>query len=212
MKREINVLIADDHKLLLQSMASVLEGFDYVRKVVTCVNYTELSNSLSQQVPDVIFLDINMPPNDGLNICKEIKQQYPNLYVIILTSHTEQARINAAQLSGADAYFIKSVEIEAIDRHLRNFINGAAPTFVTEGFSYVAEEQATYYTQLLNNDVLTPREKQIAELLVQGKHHSHITGTLNISYDTFKTHRSNILGKLGFKSVPELISALYLNK
>jgi DNA-binding NarL/FixJ family response regulator len=212
MTREINVLIADDHKLLLQSMASVLAGFEYVASVKTCTNLAELSQSLQQQIPQVLFLDINLPPDDGLSICREIKLKYPSIYVIILTSHTEQARINSAQLNGANAYFIKSVDIEAIDGHLRNYLNGTAPAFVTEGFSQVAEEQATYYTQLLNNNILTPREKQIAELLVQGKHHSYITSTLNISYDTFKTHRSNVLSKLGFKSVPELISALFLHK
>lgn len=211
MNSAMNVLIADDHKLLLQSFSAVLAGFSYVKEVRTCLSYQGLEKALEQQVPDVLFLDINLPPNNGLAICKDVRKQYPYIHIIILTSHTEQARIKEAQNNGANAYFIKSVDIDVVDRHLRKLMAGGPMAFVIEGLGDVVEEQQAYYTNVLNHEQLTPREKQIAELLVQGKDHSYIARVLNISYDTFKTHRTNILGKLGYKSVPELISSVYRN-
>lgn len=209
MKTEISILIADDHKLLLQSLAAVLAEFSYVKSVQTCSTYQQIQEKFKVGVPDVVFLDINLPPDDGLVICKELKDRYPDLYIIILTSYTEQGRINVAKQNGANAYFNKAVEIDALDMHLQNFLKGNAPTFVMEGFSHVEEERAHYYTNVLNNPQLTPREKQIAELLVLGKSHHDVINSLNISYDTFKTHRSNILHKLGCKSVAELITSAY---
>ena len=209
MKTEISILIADDHKLLLQSLAAVLGEFSYVKSVETCSSYQQIQEQFKEGVPDVIFLDINLPPHDGLAICRELRDKYPDLYIIILTSYSEQGRINVAKQNGANAYFNKAVEIEALDLHLQNFIKGNAPAFAMEGFSHVEEERAHYYTNVLGNPQLTPREKQIAELLVLGKGHQDVTKSLNISYDTFKTHRTNILHKLGCKSVAELITSAY---
>ena len=97
MERVLDVVIADDHKLLLQSFASVLQSFEYVHAVTMCSNYDELKQALSINEAQVLFLDLHFPPNDGLSICKELRAVYPNLYIIILTSYTERLRIDAAR-------------------------------------------------------------------------------------------------------------------
>lgn len=212
MHKGIQVLIADDHKLLLNSFAAVLNSFTYVQSVDTCSNLSELRNALDKQIPDVVFLDLNLPPNNGLDICAELRKQYKNLCIIILTSYTEHARVKAAEQNGANAYFIKSVEIEAVDQYLRDWIGGKAPAFVTKGIDMVAEQAPEYKrNDFAAASPLTPREKEIAGLIVSGKEHAEITQLLNISYDTYKTHRSNILQKLGLKNVAELVSYSYKN-
>lgn len=209
----IHILIADDHKVLLKSFSMVLAGFGYVKSVSTCSNYSELTDAFAKQVPDVIFLDLNLPPNNGLEICSELRRKYKSLCIIILTSYTEHARVHAAKMNGANAYFIKSVEIEVIDQYLTDWLTGKQRDFVTEGVDSVAEPLAEYRRDPFTSTVLlTPREKEIAKLIVSGKEHAEITQALAISYDTYKTHRTNILQKLGLKNVAELVSFTYQNK
>lgn len=213
MSEAIHILIADDHKVLLKSLSTVLASFPYVKSVSTCSNYNELTDAFKLQVPDVIFLDLNLPPNNGLEICSELRRKYKTLCIIILTSYTEHARIHAAKRNGANAYFIKSVDIEVIDQYLMDWIAGKQGNFVTEGVDSVAEPLPEYKRDPFASTVLlTPREKEIANLIVSGKDHAEITQALGISYDTYKTHRTNILQKLGLKNVAELVSYTYQNK
>lgn len=202
----LNILIADDHKILLKSLSTVLSGFPYVKSVRTCSNYADLMREFAAEVPDVLFLDLNLPPNNGLEICAELRKKHSSLCIIILTSYTEQERVKAAKRNGANAYFIKSVDMDVVDQYLQNYIQGKENGYTTEGVNPIAEPLPEYKTDRFgSNELLTPREKEIAALLVLGKEHPEVTNLLGISYDTYKTHRSNILHKLGLKNVAELV-------
>jgi len=212
MRKGIRVAVTDDHKILLGSLAAVLGQLVFIDSVETCSTYGELQQLMRKMPPDVLFLDLNMRPYNGLVICSEMRKRYPQLCIVILTSYDEQLMILEAEKSGANAYFAKSVDVEVIERFLQNYYNGVLQDFVVEVPGLKPKFKSSFPTDpfILNNK-LTAREKEIFGMLAVGMNHKEVIGKLDISYDTFKTHRTNILQKLELKSTIELVQYAMIN-
>lgn len=205
----INVLIAEDHTLFARLVASMLEDSDDINVVGIAPNGEEALSMLGDHKVDVILLDINMPKIDGMEATKRIVKEYPNLRIIILSSHTEAWVIQKALKSGASGYLTKFVESAEVTEAIKT---------VSKGESYFCKTSLdAIMKNLVNQDnqaspseqykALTNREKQILQLISKEFKTSEIAEQLSISFRTVETHRKNILHKLGAKNTVGLIKA-----
>lgn len=197
MKKPVKILIADDHKLMLEGLATLIqsiEGFELSGKVNSGKALLEsLQNSAS--LPDICIVDIEMPDMDGVEAVRQIRRQFPDLKVMALTMHNESHFVSRMIAAGADGYLLKNVEREVFIDSILKILAGHA--FVTAGVSTTKTRD--------ESDVLTQREKQILKLIVQGKTNKEIATELFISDRTADTHRTNIKRKLKLSSLAQLI-------
>lgn len=189
------ILIVDDHPLVSDGIASMLNGYDYLHIVNSCKTGQEALELLKKEKPDVILLDINLPDINGLELCSIIKKQKINTKVIILTSINEAAIISQTLSQGADGYLLKNMEkielLDAIDSVMSNkmYVSHSANEKLLENYSSLKDAASQAI-------VLTRREKEILNLLNNGMNGPQIATTLYISSYTVESHRKNLMQKL----------------
>ena len=174
-----------------------------------------LLNWAKQTKPDVVVMDISMPELNGLEATRQILKALPRTEVLILTLHESEQLIRRVVESGARAYVLKSdagrnlVEgVAALGRH-KGFFSSKVATVVVE--SHLKRGKTTGRTKRYR-DLLTPREREVVQLLAEEKSNKEIAATLRLSVHTVETHRSNIMRKLGTHSLSGLIRYAVRNK
>ena len=206
MKPTLRILAVDDHQLFLQGLSDCLRLLPQVSKVVNGTNIKEMNAILANWIPDIIFLDLNLRDDDGFNICREIKRRYESIFVIILTHYDLKKFVEKAKTCGADAYFIKNTDAEGLAKFIQHYSEGKIREFHVH-IPHVANLQS----DIFKNDLfeltrtLSKREREVMDLIVRGWDHLEIEKLLNITYDTFKSHRASILLKLNVKNIAELV-------
>jgi DNA-binding NarL/FixJ family response regulator len=200
----LRMLIADDHEIVRQGLRSLVESHAGWQVCGEAVDGWDAVHKARELKPDVIALDIGMPNLNGLEAAREILRENPKTKILFLTIYdTEQAVKSAVQI-GAKGLILKSdaarellVAIEAI---LRN-----STYFSSQTSQAVLRPDLRGHRRSAEKDTLTPREKQVIQLLAEGKSTKEVASMLNLSVKTAETHRSNIMGKLGLHSVSELV-------
>lgn len=205
MSPPLRILAVDDHQLFLDGLADCLRCVPEAGEVRTCNNTNDLNNIFRQWTPDIVFLDLNLDGDDGFNICRELRAINRKLYIAILTQYDQQKFIEKARAAGANAYFLKNIDACTLARFLKALSAGKAPDFQAPAPGVEAAGGIFRNDNFEISEKLTRREKEIMQLLVKGCSNEEIGQALRISYDTLKSHRSNILKKLHVKSVAELI-------
>jgi DNA-binding NarL/FixJ family response regulator len=203
----IRILLADDHNILRDGMRLLLErqpGFTVIGEAADGRETVQLAEKLS---PDVIVMDIAMPSLNGIEATRRIVEKHPETGVVILSMHDDESYVIRSLKAGARAYLLKdAVKTELI----------AAIQAVVQGRSYFSPKISRIlqedFVQLLGRrgaedsyDLLTDREREVLQLVAEGKTNKEIANTLNLSLYTVDTHRTHILQKLNLHSVPELI-------
>jgi DNA-binding NarL/FixJ family response regulator len=203
----IRVVVADDHTIIRSGLRMLLEreaGFEVVGEASDGRQAVEMAESLK---PDVIMLDIGMPNLNGIEATRQIVQKLPRTRVVVLSMHSDESYVLKALKSGARGYLLK----DSAESDILNAIRA-----VSEGKAYFSPEISKmlvddYMRQMQQRGVedsyelLTAREREILQLLAEGKSNKDISSALNLSPYTVETHRSNILQKLNLHSLPELI-------
>ncbi len=209
----LQILIADDHEVARRGIRAVLEshpGWEVCAEAKDGREAVELASSLK---PDVILLDIGMPNLNGLEAARQILAISPDVPILILTMHDSDNVIREVLRAGARGFLLKSDAgrdllnaIEALQRQ-RTFFTPRVSQMVLEGFlnreSNDTEEE-TKALQLSSGEVLTAREREVIQLLAEGKTSKEVAVTLNLSVKTAETHRTNLMRKLGLHSVADL--------
>lgn len=199
MKKTFNVLIADDHQMFLDGLRLIFSDIEYLHIVAEARNGKEVVEALREQPIDIAILDINMPEPNGFEVCKLIKQKYPECKMIMLSMYSDENFINEFLKSGAMAYVLKNsgkVELlNAIDSVVKN------EKYISKNLQKTMEPVDGFTKKLM----LTKREIEIISLLVKEKNTNEIAEELFISANTVSTHRKNILHKLGVKNAAGLI-------
>jgi len=205
--RQIRILLADDHTILRTGLKLVLSrqpGFEVVGEAGDGRQALALAESLA---PDVAVLDIGMPNLNGIEAARQIREKLPQTAVVILSMHSDEGYVLRALKAGARAYLLKdSAEADLINA-IKVVTEGKA--FFSPAISRVLVED--YVRQMRERDVedsyelLTSREREILQLLAEGKSNKDVAAMLNLSLYTVETHRGNILEKLNLHSIPELI-------
>jgi DNA-binding NarL/FixJ family response regulator len=195
----ISIFIVDDHYMVIEGIRSLLQHEKNVEWLGHATNAASCLAFLKQQLPDIILLDINLPDKSGIELCKEIKELYPAVHVIGLSTFNQQSFIEKMMTNGASGYVLKN----ATQKELMDSFET-----VMKGRTYLAHEVA----QMLRNNeaaddapVLTRREKEVLELIAEGLTNNEMAERLFVSPSTIDTHRKNLLMKLNAKNTAELV-------
>jgi len=202
MKKKIRILLADDHKLVRQGFRMILlaqPDMDVVGETGNGREAVELARSLK---PDVVIMDVTMPELNGIEATRRIHENSPNIRVLALSVHRDSVYVREIVRAGAEGYLLK----ESADTDLL-----AAVRSVAEGNSYLSPEVSgailkDYRKHATNPlDLLTTREREVLQLIAEGKTNKDIASSLNLSVYTVDGHRTRIMDKLNLHSVGELV-------
>ncbi len=206
---KLRILIADDHEVVRRGLVALLQAHDGWEICGEATDGREAVQKASQLKPDVVILDIGMPGLNGLAATRQLTQQDRHFKVIVLTITDSDQVIREALDAGARGFVLKSdaardlvSAVEAL-QHNRMFFTPRVNDMVLAGFldkGYVAA-----HGEVPRLPKLTPREREVIQLLAEGKSSKEVACVLNLSTKTAETHRSNIMRKLGFHSIRDLV-------
>lgn len=203
----ITVLLADDHAVVRDGLRYLLEAQPDIRVVGDAANGRQAVQLVTQLNPDVAIVDITMPELNGIDATEQIRHLCPSTEVIILSMHANTRHIARALEAGAQGYLIKeSAGIEVV----------TAVRAVTSGHHYLSQTVsdaiiADYVFQRRNSEhtspleSLSPREREVLQLVVEGKSSAEIAAVLNLSPKTVESYRSRLMQKLDIGDLPSLV-------
>ncbi|MCE7058529.1 response regulator transcription factor [Dyadobacter sp. CY343] len=194
----IKILIVDDHPLVLEGLKSLLTDCEGIEVVGTASNAIDAISFLKTNEVDIAFLDINLPDISGIDLCKKIKEQYPNVKTLALSTFNERAYVSRMIQNGASGYLIKSSGKEDILEAIRQVQAGGY-------FMNVNFDQATSSAPPKTVPFLTRREKEVLILIAEGLTNPQIAEQLFVSVTTVNTHRQNLLMKFEVSNTASLI-------
>jgi DNA-binding NarL/FixJ family response regulator len=194
----IKVFITDDHYMVIEGIHSLLQNEKRMEWIGHATNAESCLAFLQQQQPDVILMDINLPDKSGIDLCKEVKQKYPHVFILGLSTFNQQSFIQKMIENGASGYLLKNATSEELVEAIET---------VMLGKTYFSHEAAQ--SILLNKDVnkpmITRRETEVLELISTGMTNIEIAEKLFVSTSTVDTHRKNLLAKFEAKNVASLV-------
>jgi NarL family two-component system response regulator LiaR len=198
----IRVLIVDDHAMVRSGLAAFLEAFDDLELVGEASSGEEAVRLSAALQPDVVLMDLVMPGMDGPAATRAIRERVPRTRVIALTSFPEEELVPRALQAGATSYLLKNVGADELASAIRAARAGRA-TLAPEA-AQVLIQQSTRPTQ--PGSELSPREREVLRLMVQGLSNPQIADRLIVGRSTVKFHVSSILNKLGVQSRTEAVA------
>lgn len=206
----IKILIADDQELIRQSLMIILDNVpDF--EVVDCVaDGIEVMASVKQEKPDVILMDIRMPRMDGVVCTQRIKELYPDIKIIILTTFDDDEYVFNALKFGASGYLLKGISMKELSDAIRKVYNGTAminediASKVVRLFSRMAQSNLAIRVEDELTRDLKPNEWDIIVLVGSGLSNKEISSRLNLSEGTVRNSLSNILSKLDLRDRTQL--------
>ena len=205
--KKLRILLADDHKLMRSGLRLLLERQPDMTVVDEADDGREAVDKASSAKPDVAVLDIGMPNLNGIEACLQITHAHPAIAVVMLSMHSDESYVLRALKAGARAYLLKDSAESDLVRAIHAVAEGKS--FFSPAVSKVLLEDYVRKLQRAGGedsfDLLTPREREILQLVAEGKSNKDIANLLNLSVYTVETHRSNLMQKLNLRSVPELI-------
>jgi two-component system response regulator NreC len=204
---QIRILLSDDHNILRDGMRLLLERQPGFMVVAEASDGRETLDLVQNHQPDVVVMDIAMPNMNGIEATRRIVEKHPGMGVVILSMHYDESYVIRSLKAGARAYLLK----DAVKSELIAAIHAVAEgrSFFSPKISRILQED---YVQALGRkgaddsyELLTGREREILQLVAEGKTNKEIANALNLSLYTVDTHRTHILQKLNLHSVPEVI-------
>ncbi|PYT14925.1 MAG: DNA-binding response regulator [Acidobacteria bacterium] len=205
--KPIRILLADDHTVVRKGLRLLLESQQGFEVIADASDGRETVAMAEQHQPDVVVMDVAMPILNGIEAARQISAKLPRTAIVFLSMHSDEGYVLKALKSGARAYLLKdSAEYDLISA-IKAVNEGKA--FFSPAISKMLVED--YVRQMRERDVedsyelLTTREREILQLLAEGKNNKEVASLLNLSLYTVETHRSNIFQKLNLHSSAELI-------
>ena len=210
----VRILLADDHDVLRHGLRHLIEeqpGWDVCGEATTGREAVEIAK---EKRPDVAVLDISMPELNGLEATRQIKKMLPRTEILIFTMHEDEQLVRDVLAAGARGYLLKTdagrhivAAIDALLHHKPFFTSHVSETML-ESFL----RQAGSPDETPSKGVITGREREIIQLLAEGKSNKKISSMLGISVKTVETHRAAIMRKIGARSVVDIVRYAVRNK
>ena len=194
----IRVMLVDDHALMRKGVASLLAACPDIEVVGEADNGADAVTRVADLMPDLILMDIQMPEMDGLEATRRIKAEHPYLKIVMLTVSEEDRTLFDAIKAGAQGYLLKNMEPDEFLSMVRGISSGEAPISRAMASKILGEFGRRMKAPQPEDPAakLTPREREVLQLLTQGNTNKEIANTLCISENTVKNHLKNILAKL----------------
>lgn len=199
---KIKLILADDHPLIREGFKSLLGKSNAFEVVGEAETGRELIDVVKATSPDIILVDITMPQMNGLDAIEVLRKEFPRLKFMVLTMHEEREYILKALRNGAHGYVLKNTERAELERAIHAVYNGQkyfSPVVTTILAESVGKKEGGEYPEI------TPREKEVLELVAGGRSTKQIADKLKISIRTVESHRINMLKKFDVNNTAELI-------
>jgi two-component system response regulator NreC len=207
MSKKIRILLADDHVLIRAGLRMVVEAQPDLTVVGEAGDGREAVAMAESLKPDVVVMDIGMPGLNGIEAAHQIREKLPDSQIVMLSMHSDEGYVLRALKAGAKAYLLKDSAETDLARAIRaaaegkSFFSPAVGRVLLE--DYVRKLQRTGGED--SYDLLSPREREILQLVAEGKSSKEIANLLNLSVYTVETHRAHVMQKLNLRGIPELI-------
>jgi DNA-binding NarL/FixJ family response regulator len=201
----IRVLLADDHKITREGLRSLLEKQQDMDVVAEAENGRAAVRLAHELLPNVVIMDVTMPGLNGMEAARQIVSRFPNIKIIALSMHSDSLFVTEMLRSGASGYLLKDCAFDELALAIRAVASGK--TYLSPSISGVVVEdylRRLTKTGFSSSDVLTDREREVLQLMAEGKSTKQIALKLSISVKTVETHRRQIMHKLDIYTVAEL--------
>jgi two-component system response regulator NreC len=205
--KNIRILLADDHTVVRKGLRLLLENHSGFEVVADAADGREAVALAETHKPDVVVIDVAMPSLNGIEAARQIAGKSPQTAVVFLSMHSDEGYVLKALKAGARAYLLKdSAESDLVNAvkavsEGKAFFSPAISKMLVEDYMRRMQEQQVEDSY----DLLTTREREVLQLLAEGRNNKEVAQLLNLSLYTIETHRSNILQKLNLHSTAELI-------
>lgn len=206
----LRILIADDHEVARRGIRALLENHPGWEVCGEAKDGREAVELASRTNPDLILLDIGMPNLNGLEAARQVLAESPDIAILILTMHDSDQVVREVLRAGARGFLLKSdagrdlvAAVEALQLQ-RTFFTTRVSQMVLDGFLDRDPRPENDANDDEGSDLLTGREREVIQLLAEGKTSKEVAVTLNLSVKTAETHRTNLMRKLGLHSVADL--------
>jgi len=209
----VRILIADDHELIRRGLVSALADRTDWSIVAEACNGRQACELAARLTPDSAVLDLTMPELNGLDATREIRVRAPKTRILIVTAHESEQLIREVLDAGAMGYVLKSdagqVLVQAVEALLdeRPYFTSKIARLVLDGYLRSGEDSGAPAA-----GALSARERHIVQLLAEGNNNKEVARALQLSVKTVETHRSNIMRKMEFDSLPDLVRYAIRNK
>ena len=203
----IRILLADDHTVVRKGLRLLLESQPGFTVIADAANGRETVTLAEELSPDVVVMDVAMPILNGIEAARQISARLPHTAIVFLSMHSDESYVLKALKAGARAYLLKdSAEQDLISavkavNEGKAFFSPAISKMLVEDYIRQMQERKVEDSY----DLLTTREREVLQLLAEGKNNKEAAGILNLSLYTVETHRSNIFQKLNLHSGAELV-------
>jgi two-component system response regulator NreC len=201
----IRVVLADDHKIIRDGLRTLLEKEAGMEVVAEAENGRKTIKLAQKLTPHVIIMDVSMPDMNGIEATRQIVTEMPHVKVIALSMHSDRRFVLGMLEAGASGYLLKDCAFEELAQAIRNvnaghtYLSPKIADVVVKGYLSRISEM-----NIASGNVLTPREREILQLIAEGMSAKEIAGHLNLGIKTVETHRRNMMQKLKMNSIAEL--------
>ncbi|MFT3675115.1 MAG: response regulator transcription factor [Chitinophagaceae bacterium] len=199
----ISIFIVDDHYMVIEGIRSLLENERDIEWMGHATNATSCLSFLQSHQPDVILMDVNLPDKSGTELCKEVKQLYPSVFVLGLSTFNQQTVIRNMMDNGASGYLLKNASKQELQTAIAK---------VMKGGTYLSNDAAISLREAEHSvSLITGREREVLALIADGFTNAEIAEKLFISTPTVNTHRKSLLSKFKANNTAELIKLALRN-
>jgi DNA-binding NarL/FixJ family response regulator len=201
----VKVLLADDHKIVRDGLRTLLEKHAEIQVVGEAEDGRETVLQTRKLLPDIVIMDIAMPELNGIEATRQILSESPDVKVIALSMHSDRRFVTEMLKAGASAYLLKDCAFEELVIAIRTVLKGKI--YLSPGIAGVVIEsyiKSTPRSEVSVFSLLSDREREVLQLMAEGRTTKEIASHLNVSIKTVETHRTNIMTKLDIHSIAEL--------
>lgn len=199
------ILLVDDHKILRDGICSLVKGYNDIEVIGEAPDGKTALQMVRELHPDLVIMDISMPDMNGIDATRKIRNEHPDIKVIALSMHHDKQFVAEIFRAGASGYLIKDSAFDELDHAIR---------VVMSGKTYINPQIASLVVEsLVSNSsnppphsfaLLTEREREVLQLIAEGRSTKQIASDLSVSSKTVESHRRQVMGKLNIRSVAEL--------
>ena len=199
------ILLVDDHKILREGIRSLVKGYNDMEVIGEAADGRAALQMVADDQPDVVIMDISMPDLNGIDATRLIHDKYPDVKVIALSMHHDKQFVSEIFRAGASGYLIKDSAFDELEHAIRvvmsgkTYINPHIASLVVES---LVSQSPTPGPQAFS--LLTEREREVLQLIAEGRSTKQIAVDLRVSSKTVESHRRQVMGKLNIRSVAEL--------
>lgn len=199
------ILLVDDHKILRDGIRSLVKEYDDIEVVGEAADGRTAIRLVNELSPDVVIMDISMPELNGIDATRKILADHPKVKIIALSMHYDKQFVSEIFKAGVSGYLIKDSAFDELEHAIHLVMEGK--TYINPQIASLVVESLMSHSAPIQNkpfSLLTEREREVLQLISEGKSTKQIADDLNVSAKTIESHRRQVMGKLNIRNVAEL--------